>query len=231
MIFVYGAGGSGSEIADIIAETLPTHPVEHLVGEGFALGHGELRFAVRHLGGDESLAGRRGVIAVGDGQARRRLVGELEDLGATFLSVISPHANVAPSTCVGVGAVIYPFSYVGPSTRIGEHVQINAGCSISHDCDVGSFVTLSPGVRIAGHVVVQEGVFFGVGASVINGSRDRKLVIGSGAVVGAGACVTSDVAENATVVGVPARPLKRVQDSNITNGTGHPREADGERNS
>jgi acetyltransferase-like isoleucine patch superfamily enzyme len=69
---------------------------------------------------------------------------------------------------------------------------------------VGDFSTVSPGVNIAGNVHVGEGVFFGVGANVINGVHSRPLVIGDGAVVAAGACVTRDVEPNSMVAGVPA---------------------------
>ena len=49
-----------------------------------------------------------------------------------------------------------------------------------------------------------EGAHVGSGAVVLQGLR-----VGAGAIVAAGAVVLADVADGATVVGVPARPLPR----------------------
>jgi acetyltransferase-like isoleucine patch superfamily enzyme len=69
---------------------------------------------------------------------------------------------------------------------------------------VGSFVTISPGVHIAGKVTIGDGVFIGIGASISNGVR-----IAAGSVIGAGAVVLEDVtAENSVMVGVPAKLVK-----------------------
>jgi acetyltransferase-like isoleucine patch superfamily enzyme len=52
-------------------------------------------------------------------------------------------------------------------------------------------------------VVVEDGVWIGIGAIILKGVR-----IGSGARVGAGAVVTRDVPPDATVVGNPARRVE-----------------------
>jgi len=80
-------------------------------------------------------------------------------------------------------------------------VQVNVGCSLSHDVVLGDHVTLSPGCRLTGGVSVGEGAFFGVGAVV-----GPRVTIGAGARVGAGAVVLHDVDPGVTVHGVPARP-------------------------
>ncbi|WP_269431621.1 hypothetical protein [Chthonomonas calidirosea] len=52
-----------------------------------------------------------------------------------------------------------------------------------------------------------DDVMIGAGAKII-AKPDRGLRIGNGAQIGANAVVTRDVADDETVVGVPARPLK-----------------------
>jgi acetyltransferase-like isoleucine patch superfamily enzyme len=83
------------------------------------------------------------------------------------------------------------------------------GCTIGHDVTVDAFSTLLPGVRVAGCVRIGRGAYIGSGATIINGTPDKPLVVGDDAVVGAGACVTRSVAPGVTVAGVPARPLTK----------------------
>jgi serine O-acetyltransferase len=53
-------------------------------------------------------------------------------------------------------------------------------------------------------VVVEEEVLIGTGAQIL-----QYLTVGSGAKVGAGAVVTRDIPKQTTVVGIPARELKK----------------------
>ena len=73
---------------------------------------------------------------------------------------------------------------------------------------IGTGTHVCPGARLAGRVTVESGAFVGIGATVIQSVR-----IGYEAVVGAGAVVISDVSPLSTVVGVPARELKRVHEA------------------
>ena len=41
--------------------------------------------------------------------------------------------------------------------EIGDHAHVNVACSVSHDCAVGAFASLAPGVRLAGGGRVGEG--------------------------------------------------------------------------
>ena len=73
-----------------------------------------------------------------------------------------------------------------------------------YDCVLADGVHVSPGANLAGAVSVGVCSWVGIGASV-----KQCLLIGSNVVVGAGAAVVSDVADNLTVVGVPAKALVR----------------------
>jgi acetyltransferase-like isoleucine patch superfamily enzyme len=95
-------------------------------------------------------------------------------------------------------------SVVGPNTTIGRFCIVNTCTSIDHDNVLEDGVNLSPGVHFAGTVTCRQDAFVGVGATAIPG-----VIIGTRAVVGAGATVTTDVPDDTTVVGTPARPIKR----------------------
>ena len=75
---------------------------------------------------------------------------------------------------------------------------------IGHDCRLGDFVSIMPGCNLAGAVKLENGVFVGSGVNIIN-----NLKIGSWSKIGAGSMVNRDVSAGVTVVGVPARTIKR----------------------
>ena len=91
---------------------------------------------------------------------------------------------------------------VKPGITGWAQVIVNTGATIDHDCRIGDFAHLCPGVHLAGEVQVGEGCLLGMGTSVIPGRS-----IGSQTVVGAGAAVVTDLPEAVTAVGVPARIL------------------------
>lgn len=90
---------------------------------------------------------------------------------------------------------------------IGRQVQIAPRCSFypyDHGfADPGAAIQEQP-LRRRGGITVEDDVWIGVGATVLDG-----VTIGRGAVVGAGAVVTGDVEPFAIVAGVPARVIGR----------------------
>ncbi len=84
--------------------------------------------------------------------------------------------------------------------RIGDNVSISEGTvllTLGHDID-------DPGLALKGApVVLEDQVFVGACARVLPG-----VTVGEGAVIAAGAVVTSDVAPYSVVAGVPARYVR-----------------------
>jgi len=88
--------------------------------------------------------------------------------------------------------------------QIGELGIVNTRASIDHDCSLGDYVHVAPGVTLAGNVTVGDNVLLGVGSCVIPG-----LCIGDNSIVGAGSAVIRDVPSDVTVVGSPAREIAK----------------------
>ncbi len=80
----------------------------------------------------------------------------------------------------------------------------NTNAAVDHDCLIGDYAHVGPGVSLAGNVTVGEGAFLGIGSVAIMGST-----IGRWSTVGAGAAVVHDIPDNVTAVGLPARIIKR----------------------
>lgn len=147
------------------------------------------------------------VIGISDSRVRERLASQCAADGVRFFETRAPTVVEMDSVEIGVGAVLCSFVVITCNVKIGRHFHANHHCSISHDCVIGDFVTLAPGVRCNGNVVIEDHAYIGAGAVIKQGKPGELLVIGRGAVVGMGAVVTKSVPAGVTVVGNPARPL------------------------
>lgn len=144
------------------------------------------------------------IVAIGDNIIRHTKLLELQIAGAHLATLIHPSANVSRYAHIDVGCAICAGAVVSAYARIGPGSILNTRCSVDHDCVLGAAVHISPGASLAGNVQVGDLTWIGIGASV------RQLIqIGSAVTIGAGAAVVSDIADQATVIGVPARPLIR----------------------
>jgi sugar O-acyltransferase (sialic acid O-acetyltransferase NeuD family) len=141
------------------------------------------------------------VLGVGSPFLRRRFYGMFLAAGFEPMSVISHSAQVSRlDTNLGNGLNIMSGVYIGPRTHIGKGCLINAKSLIHHDSTIGDFCELCPGVHVSGNCIIENDVFIGTGAVLLPGITVKK-----GAIVGAGAVVTKDVAAGVTVKGVPAK--------------------------
>ena len=147
------------------------------------------------------------IAAVGDNRTRAAVVRRVEGLGAANLTPwTARHISsiVGDTVQIGVGSRLGPGAIVTARVKIGEHCIINANSSVSHDVEIASFANVSPGSSICGGVTINEGCFVGAGATVADGIK-----LGAWSVIGPGAVVLEDVPAHVTVVGVPARIVRR----------------------
>lgn len=142
------------------------------------------------------------VVAIGNNHIRLPKIKDLEQAEAVLKPLIHPSASVSGYAQLGLGTVVMANAVVNPFVTIGVGCIINTSSSIDHDCIISDGVHISPGANIAGGVTISEYSWIGIGSQV-----KQLVTIGKDATIGAGATVIHDVADDATVVGTPARPL------------------------
>ena len=156
------------------------------------------------------LAGEKAaVIAIADSGIRQRLDKRLASDGIPILGIRSTTTQVGDACSVGEGAIFCGFTQMTSNIVIGRHFHCNFYSYVAHDCVIGDFVTFAPGVRCNGNIHIGDGAYIGSGAMIRQGRPGQPRLIGAGAVIGLGAVVLGDVAPGETVVGNPARPLRR----------------------
>lgn len=201
---ILGAGGHGRVVADC-AELLgyqkivffddnpdATRPVPwEVVGTG-----ADLLTSVANYGAF--------IVGIGINRTRLERQRVLLIAGGRVATLIHPAATVSRHATVGAGSIIFAGAVVNVGAVVGQAAILNTGCGVDHDARLGDGIHISPGAYLGGGVSVGEASWIGLGAAVREG-----ISIGEDVTVGAGAVVVRDVGDGLTVVGNPARQLKR----------------------
>lgn len=144
------------------------------------------------------------VLAVGSPRSRAGIAERFSTAGFRFPILVHPQVIVGPHVSLGPGSVVMAGSVLETHVSTGSHALINVQTSLAHECRLGDCCSLGPGVHLGGRVRLGDRCDLGVGAVIRPG-----VTLGADLVVGAGAAVVEDHQGPGTLVGVPARLLKR----------------------
>ncbi len=145
------------------------------------------------------------VVAIGDNHTRMQIVKKLALPKERYATVIDPSAVVSQYASIAEGTVVLQGAIVNAGTVVGQHAIVNTSCTIDHDCKIGNYAHISPGVNLAGGVAVGEGTHLGIGSCVVPGCS-----VGDWSVVGAGAVVVKSIPAKCIAVGVPATVIRTI---------------------
>lgn len=143
-------------------------------------------------------------IGIGDPMAKKIIISKLINPNLTFPSLIHPSVILGnDNVTIEEGSIICAGCIITCNIEIGRFVTLNLMCTVGHDTNIGSYSSFMPSVNISGEVLIEESVYVGTGAKIIN-----QLIIGQDTIVGAGAVVSKSLPPNCTAVGIPAKPIK-----------------------
>ncbi|NLQ18988.1 acetyltransferase [Marinomonas sp. M1K-6] len=148
-------------------------------------------------------------IAIADAAIREKIANRLKEKQIEVFQVEASNVEIMDEVKVGEGAILSPFVTLTSNIHIGKYFQANIYSYVAHDCIIGDFVTFAPSVKCNGNVHVEDFAYIGTGAIIKQGTPDKPIVIGKGAVVGMGAIVTKSVKAGDVVFGNPAKSIKR----------------------
>lgn len=142
---------------------------------------------------------------------RKRLIEYTKKLGYEYDTIIHPSVIKSKWVAFGEGSIICAGNIFTSQITIGGYTIVSLDCTISHDVDIGKYTTISPGVHISGKASIGDECFIGTGAVIVD-----RVSIGRGSYIGAGAVVIEDIPENVLALGVPAKPIRRLSESDWT---------------
>ncbi len=117
---------------------------------------------------------------------------------------ICSHCFIENDVIIGNGVTIKCGVQLWDGVRIEDNVFIGPNVTFCNDKNPRSQRNISIREYKNEQVIIKEGASIGANATIL-----PRVTIGKNSVVGAGAVVTKDVPDNITVIGVPARNLKK----------------------
>lgn len=211
---VYGASGCGRSLMPVAKEYLEKQDKQaelcfiddSLSEEAKINGYRAMNYEAFK---QQEYAEKAVLIAIASGQIREKICNKLTADDIKLWSVISQSAVIMDSVSVEEDCAISPFVTLGSNVQIGKSFHANLYSYVEHDCVIGDYVTFAPSVKCNGNVHIGNHTYVGAGAMIKQGTPDKPLKIGKNVVIGMGAVVINDIPDDVTVVGNPARILKR----------------------
>ena len=212
IIGVYGASGFGKEVMPLVRQQYSDLDKEQFVfiddGQaGNSLNTYPVLSYADFLAND--FQEKSVTIAIANSTVREKLATRLDQDNIQHIDLKAANSLVFDYVEIGEGSLLCSFTHLTSNVKIGKFFHANIYSYVAHDCVIGDYVTFAPDVKCNGNVHIEDHAYIGTGAIIKQGTPEKPLVIGKGAIVGMGAVVTKSVPPGVTVIGNPARILEK----------------------
>lgn len=126
-----------------------------------------------------------------------------ENLGFSFMSLISKNAKISKSAKIDIGTIIQYGVNISSEVNIGKFIKLNTNCNIMHNVIIGDFTTVAPNAVILGNVIIGKSCYIGSNSTIL-----PNIEICDNVIIGAGAVVTKNILQPGTFIGIPAVNLQ-----------------------
>ncbi len=151
----------------------------------------------------------RFILGIGGPELRGMVYRNFEELGGQAFTLISNTSRVGSfGVQMGKGVNVMLNSVITNDVIIGDGVLVNQMVSIGHDVNISDFVEVCPGVAVSGHCKIGSYSFLGTNCTIL-----PNISIGHHVVVGAGSVINKNIPDGCTVVGVPGKIIKTMNDN------------------
>jgi len=170
-IIILGTGGFAAELTEYIKSN-NKYSKKQLEIVGYLdinkKNYFKYGFSAPFLGHEEVYTFKKdefGIVAVGEENARQKIIAYLLKNNVKVINFIHHSAIVASSSKIGVGNIICPNVIIGPNVIINDFNILNYNCAIAHDSILGKMNIFSPNVQITGYSTIGSNNFFGVSSA------------------------------------------------------------------
>jgi sugar O-acyltransferase (sialic acid O-acetyltransferase NeuD family) len=110
---------------------------------------------------------------------RQKIINELNLPETRFATVVHPKANISAFAIIGTNVLIMAGVVLTSNCVVGSHVCILPNTVIHHDSKIGDYTLIGSNVTVAGNTLIEKNCYIGSGTSIIKSIANNAKVVGN----------------------------------------------------